>query len=248
MQSLTATESEEIIMTKKYSIVANEYENTGGNCMVNITTVYDYERKTMLYVNINEEALVVTTHDFIRNELPGELVIEDITLVDISQSYFTTEPAPDNDAMLSIDDDMTMLLLDCLEAFIKNEVKHSGRNHFTTIDKLPTNLFQQLTDEYKDWLNENNRLVETDGYSIILDELYIASIEAETPNGTVAKELQQHLPNLLPPDVDTDHVLYEEFIHEKIQIIAGGKLFTFDIGADIYNGLCSLVNTVIDEQ
>jgi hypothetical protein len=247
VQSLTATESEEKLMTKTYSIVSNDYINTGGHCMVNITTVYDYQHKTLLYVNINEESIVVTTHDFIQSDLPGEIVIEDITLHDISQEHFTTEPSFDNNYMDEMTDDMVLLILDCLEAFIKNKVKDEGRNYFTTYDKLPTVLAQQVTDDYRTWLDTHSQLIETDGYKIIVDERYTKELKADTPNEKAAKELQQHLAESIKR-MDISDEECEEFYREKLQIIYCGKLFTFDNGADVYNALDEFASFVISEQ
>lgn len=216
--------------------------------MVNITTVYNSELKTMQYVYINEELLVIASYDYIRNELPTELEPDDFVILEISQENFTTEPSYDYITKYDMDDDVATLLLDCMEAYIKNYVKDTGHHYFTSADKLPEVLYKQLTDDYRHWLEENNQLVETDGYKIIVDERYIKAIECETPNEIAAKELQQHLPCLLPPDVPTDHVLYEKFVNEKIQIIFGGKMFTFDNGADIYNALDELAKFVISEQ
>lgn len=236
-------------MEKTYSIVSNEYFNTGGNCMVDITTVWSYPRKSLLYVYISDESLIVSTFDFIREELPGEITAEDVCLVDITHECFTTEPAPDNSNMLSIDDETTLLLLDCLEAYIKHSVKHSRRNYFTTVDKLPNGLREQLTNDYIKWLNENSQLVETDGYKVILDHRYFASSENDEPNAKAAKELKWHLDTCMPTvDIDDDEKPWEDFYEEKLHIIYCGKLFTFENGADVYNGLDEFVKWVIDQQ
>ena len=109
-------------MEKRFAIVTNEYFNTVGHIMVNITTVYDYQRKSLLYVFINEEYIVVSTYDYIREELHGEMTAEDFILHEIPEQFFTTEPSPCNSYMDEVDDDTALLLLDCMEAFIKNYV------------------------------------------------------------------------------------------------------------------------------
>ena len=216
--------------------------------MVDITTVYNRDTKQLQYVYINEEALIIANHDFIFNELPGDLEAEDVTLIDISRGYFTTQPSFDNDVMNSLEEDEVQLLLSCQLSYIRNYCKHTNDHYFTTVDTLPQELYRQLTNDYVKWLDSNNQLVETDGYKIFVDNRYYKELEDDTPNGIAAKELQQHINCLLPPDVPIDHPLYEKHCNEKIQIIVSGKLFTFDNGADIYNGLCCLVNEVIDNQ
>lgn len=231
-------------MTKKFSIIDNEYLNTGGNCMVNITTVYNSEEKAMQYIYINEECLVIASYDYIRNEVPTELECDDFVLLDISQDDFTTEPSFDYIHKYEMDDDVAALLLDCMEAFIKNYVKHNKQNYFTTADKLPEVLYKQLTDDYIKWLNEREQLIETDGYKIIVDDRYS---KADEPNAIAAKELQQHMAeNITRLDRTDDE--RDEFYREKLQIIYCGKMFTFENGADIYNGLEDFVKCVIDNQ
>lgn len=235
-------------MTENYQIINSEYLNTGGNCMVHISTVYFKPLKQTQYVYINEEWLVVASYDYIRNELPDGMDCEDFMMHSIELQYFTHEPSFDTHHMFELPEEVTELLFDCYLLFIRAYCKHTRDNYVCRLDALPNELYDQVTREYSHWLAEKELDPVTDGYRIILHPEYTASIEAETPNANAAKELQQHLLCLLPPDVPTDHVLYEKFVNEKIQIIFGGKLFTFDNGADIYEGLCLLVNHVLDNQ
>lgn len=235
-------------MTKKFSIIDNEYFNTGGNCMVNITTVYNSQYKTMQYVYINEEYLVVASYDYIRNELPTELEANDFVLIEISQENFTTEPSFDNRHMDVIDDDTALLLLDCMEAFIKGFVKHNRQHYFTTVDKLPNVLHKQVTDDYRHWLEERSQLVETDGEKIIVDSRYKAPAEADTPNGHAANDLLNCLAEEIKRMDTDDEKQLEEWYEEKLQIIYCGKLFTFANGADVFNGLEEFAKYVISEQ
>lgn len=215
--------------------------------MVNITTVYDSQSKSMRYVFINEEYLVVSSYDYIREELHGAMETDDFVLLEISQEEFTTEPSPEYIFKYEMDDDTASLLLDCMEAFIKNYVKHNGRNYLTTYDKLPNSLYSQLTEDYKTWLNNNSLLVETDGYKIILNDSYHTRLTVDTPNEKAAKDLQEHMAeNISRLDGDDDEC--EEFYREKLQIIYCGKLFTFENGADVYNALTGFAELVIDNQ
>ena len=248
MQSLTATESEEFIMTTNYQIMNNEYLNTGGNCMVHITDVYNCRLKKMQYVFINEEYLVVSDYDYIRNELPHATTPDDFMLHVIAIEDVTHEPSFDTHPMFELPEEITDLLFDCYLLFIRAYCKYTSKNYVCRLDALPNVLYDQVTREYSHWLAENELDPVTDGYQIIIHPQYFADTEDDTPNAKAAKELLQHLPCLLPPDVPIDHVLYDKFVNEKIQIIFGEKLFTFENGADIYNALDELAKFVIDQQ
>lgn len=236
-------------MTKKYQVMANEYLNTGGNCMVDITTVYDRERKSLLYVFINEEGLVISTEDFIRNELPDDINTDDFVLVDISHKAFTTEPSPEDFEVVDLSYDDAQLLLGCLLTYIRNYVKHSGRNYFTTIDKLPVELYRQVSNDYSKWLDANDQMVETDGYKIIVDNRYYNELNYDTQNEASAKDLLQLLDECLPTEsFEPDSMLWEKFTNEKLQIIYCDKLFTFENGADVYNALYDFAKYIIENQ
>lgn len=216
--------------------------------MVHVTDVYNKQSKTMQYVFINEEYLVVSTYDYIRNICPDDRDCDDFVVHEIELQHFTHEPSFDNEQMNNLPEEVAELLFDCYLLFIRAYCKYTTDNYSCRLDSLPNELYDQVTREYSHWLAENELDPITDGYKIIVNEKYYKAIECETPNEIAAKELQQHLPCLLPPDVPTDHVLYEKFVNEKIQIIFGGKMFTFDNGADIYNALDELAKFVISEQ
>lgn len=236
-------------MEKRFREVANEYINTGGGCMVDITTVWDKQRKGLLYVNINEDCLTVSTEDFIREELPETVDYDDVLLVSIDQAYFTTEPSFDNHDMNNIDDELAALMLDCLGNYIKNKVKHYKRNYFTTVDKLPNGLREQLTDDFIKWLNDRNQLVETDGYKIIFDNLYVVATIEDADTVKEAKSLRMHLDNVMPiADCGDDPKSWDKFYQEKLQVIYCGSLFEFQNCAAVYNALNELAKYIIDND
>ena len=236
-------------MAKNYQIINNEYFNTGGGCMVHITDVYDTQSKTMRYVFINEEYLVVASYDYVRNELPDGMDCEDFMMHSVELQHFTNEPSFDTYHMFELPEEITDLLFDCWLLYIRAYCKHTGKNLACRLDALPSELYDQVTREYSHWLAENELDPVTDGYRVIIHPEYIAAIEDETLNSTAAYELQQHLKECMPPDdLDANHILWEKFYNEKLQIIYCGKLFTFDNGADTYNGLDEFAKFIISQQ
>lgn len=215
--------------------------------MVHITDVYNKQSKTMQYVYINEEWLIVSSYDYIRNELPDGTDCDDFMVASIEMQYLTHEPSFDNHRMNDLPEDVVELLFDCLTLFIREWCKYTKDNFVCRLDSLPNELYDKVSREYSHWLAENELDPITDGYDIIVDPRYTALLEADTPNGNVAKELQQHLVESIKRLSD-DEEEREEFYREKLQIIYCGKLFTFENGADVYNGLEDFVKFIIDNQ
>lgn len=235
-------------MTKNYQIINNEYLNTGGNCMVNITDAYNKQSKTMQYIYTNEEWLVVTSYDYIRNELPDGTDCNDFLLYSVEVQNLTHEPSFDNHQMNLLPEEVAELLFSCYKLFIKEYCKHTGSYYNCRLDSLPMDLYDKVSREYSHWLAEKELDPVTDGDNIILHQEFLALVEADTPNGNVAKELQQHLTESIKRMDTDDEKELEEFYSEKLQIIYCGKLFTFDNGADVYNGLEEFAKFVISEQ
>lgn len=235
-------------MTKNYQIISSEYLNTGGHCMVNITDVYNTKSKLMQYVFINEEWMVVSSYDYIRNELPDGMDCEDFMIHSIELQHFTHEPSFDNHQMNELPEEIVDLLFDCLQLFIREYCKYTKDTFICRLDALPNDLYNQVTREYSHWLAENELDPVTDGYRIIVDPRYTALLEADTPNGHTARDLQQHLTESIKRMNTDDEEQLEDFYREKLQIIYCDKLFTFDNGADVFNALEEFAKFVISEQ
>lgn len=215
--------------------------------MVHITDVYNKQSKTMQYVFINEEYLVVSSYDYVRNICPDDRDCDDFVIHSIEMQHFTHEPSFDNLQMNNLPEDIVELLSDCLLLFIREWCKYTSNNFVCRLDSLPKELYDQVTREYSHWLAEKEMDPVTDGYKIIVHPQYITELEDDTPNGKAAKDLQDHLAESIKRLSDDDDER-EEFYREKLHIIYCGKLFTFGNGADVYNSLCSFANYVLDEQ
>lgn len=237
-------------MTNNYQIMNNDYFNAGGNNMVNITDVYNRQLKKMQYVFFDETNAIIADYDYIRNELPTTTTYEDFIVECVAVEDISHEPAPVS-SWLDIGEDKAQLIFDCYLLFIREYCKYSKDNYICRLDSLPNELYDKVTREYSHWLAENGLDPVTDGYSIIIHPEYTAENEPleMRDNGNVAVELEQHLNSWMPAsNEENNEEAWDEFYREKIHIIVGGKLFTFDNGADIYNALGYLAKNVIDEQ
>lgn len=215
--------------------------------MVHITDVYNKQSKTMQYVYINEEWMIVASYDYIRNICPDDMDYEDFMVASIETQNLTHEPSFDNHQMNDLPEEVAELLFDCFKLFIREWCKYTGDGFICRLDSLPNELYDQVSREYSHWLAEKALDPVTDGYKIFIHPQYTALLEADTPNGHAAKDLQQHMAENITR-LDGDDNIRDEFYREKLQIIYCGKLFTFENGADVYNALAGFAEIVIDNQ
>ena len=233
-------------MTKRFTVIDNEYLNTGGHCMVDVTAFYDSQLKKTLYMYVGNNWLTLTAYDYLRNELQGCLSAEDFILCTIEESNFTTEPDPMNRQMLDMPDEYFDLFNHGMLSYIKNKFKYDHQLTKTTVENLPLELRHKVSDDYAAWLSDNNLLVTTDGENIIVEDDYAYS---GCYNYLAAKDLQQFLECWMPSDNNQiDNKEWDEWYEGRVTIVVKDRAFTFYNGADIYNGLCLLVNHIIDEQ
>ena len=233
-------------MEKRFTVVDNEYLNTGGHCMIDVSAVYDSQQKRTLYMYVGNDWLTLTAYDYLRTEIHGCLSAEDFLLYAVEESNFTTEPDPMNRQMLDMPEEYFDLFNYGMLSYIKNKFKYDHQLTKTTVENLPLELRHKVSDDYAAWLSDNNLLVTTDGEHIIVENDYAYR---DCNNYLAARDLQQFLEGLMPSDNNqVDNKQWDEFYEERITIVVKDRAFTFENGADIYNGLCLLVNYVIDEQ
>lgn len=234
-------------MEKRFKELSNEYFNAGGNCMVDITTLYDFKRGMTIYMLVNDEYMILTTYDYVRNDIPDDMVDADFILYSIATNAFTTEPGPANTDMLEMPEEYFTLFDYGKLSFIRNTAEHSGKSFLTTVDALPTILHRMVPDDYAEWLSDNMQLVATDGKQIIFDEQYLTT--QYDNNGRAAVALNKILDNMMPTcSVDDDIQPWDEFYNSKIQIIINDTILTFDMSAGVYAALEDLAKYVISEQ
>lgn len=231
---------------KNYQIINNEYFNAGGNCMVHISDVYNSQLKRMQYVFINEEHLVVSKYDYIRNDFPQGTTTDDFVQYVIAMDDLTHEPSFDNYQMNELPEDIVELLFDCLLLFIREWCKYTGNTFTCRLDSLPNELYYKVTIEYSRWLAENELDPETDGYDIILHPDYIAEAEYDC-NGKAAVEFRQQLEDMRAAADESDDAL-AKFEDETITIVIQNKAYHLQMCAAVWNGLVEYAYHIISEQ
>lgn len=165
----------------RYKVLAHVYENTGGNCMVSIFTVYDAHQNRTLYAMVNEECFSVNTVDFIQQEVDYD---DSMMLFNL---YFT-EPTSSEEWL-----DYRDLMMYCRFEFIKKNCKYFSSRVFLEVEDLPQRLLDQMPAGYEEWLNENSQLIETDGYDIFVDERFTGKTVDSTVEEAQRTELIEAL-------------------------------------------------------
>lgn len=146
---------------KSYQVVNHEYINTGGHCMVLVTTVCDKRLNSTIYVMTDSEGQSMSTVDFISNDLPW---LEDESKY-ISNYYawpITKTDCPN-------DDDFE-LYNDCYQQYLIVGCKDGG-DRYMKYEDLPMKLKQQLDADYVEWLKDNEELIRTNGEKVFYEPL-----------------------------------------------------------------------------
>lgn len=157
-------------MISRYEIVANEYFNAGGNNMVNISTVYDSQEKLLLFINIDEENVVVATRDIVREELPSKINAEDVIKTTIEMADYNID---DEHIDVELNTELLSIIDCCMLLYIQNKVAYTKRHYFVDVRQLPKSLRLTVTSDYIAWLEDHDEYIETDGYSIYKQPAYI---------------------------------------------------------------------------
>lgn len=233
-------------MATNYQIINDEYLNTGGNCMVHITDVYDTQSKTMRYVFINEEYLVVASYDYIRNEPPDGMDCEDFIMHSVELQHFTHKPSFVTHHMFELPEEITELLFDCYLLFIRAYCKYTSKNYECRLDALPSELYNKVSREYSHWLAEKELDPVTDGYNIIIHPEYAAETEYDD-DGKAAVEFKQQLIEMRTTADESDEQL-EKFYNETITIVIQNRAYHLSMNAAVWNGLIEYADYIISEQ
>lgn len=206
-----------------YTVLNYEYLNTGGNTMVGIFEVWLPEELKTVYVYANEEGCTMSLVDYIRNELTiddyDELVVDyaDYGRMTGYEKYFE-------------------LYRHCLNTYFASDCKYFG----TTIDipyhLLSDELQQQITDDYKRWIEANERdLYTTDGRKIIVcpdyevatvDEMLKAIKEFKNWHDTIAGR--------------------EEYYDDTYKLEFAGRTIELPFMADVWDAVDTMLKNTID--
>ena len=213
-----------------YKTISNEYMNTGGGCMVNITTIYELTDHKTLFVMCNEEGGTLTTADYIR----GDINTDDILMIDTFDAG-TLMPSHEN----------FELFRNCWFEYIKADHKRYQNRARVRFDRLPIDLFDQMTDDYVQWcLTESDGCVETNGDKLYLDDNY------EGTTVRAARSLLAYMNHEIDRGVgdDVSEAARERFDELPITFGFGERMIVISNVAPAFQGMMDALQYYIDQQ
>lgn len=211
-----------------YKMLDNTYLNTGGGCMVNITTIFDLTNKKTLYVMINEEGGTLCSADYIRFDVD----YDEVDTIDYF-SYDTIEPQHC----------FFELYQDCWREYAKADFKHFKNYSRVPIKFLPEDLKSQLTSDYIAWCNdESDGCVESNGNNVVIDYNYCPP----DPDIIAAKNLLDYMHEAFA-DADNSQEELDAFYSLQISITVGDKKFDTAMSAAMFTGIEDCLKYFIDQ-
>lgn len=148
----------------KYKVLAYDFRNTGGNCMVSITDVWLPDENKTVYVFTNDEGCSISAVDYIRNDITVD-DYDDVTIDSFEYLALSTDEMKANKYF--------ELYRWCLNAFVRDYCSYFNSKRVLPFILLSDNLRRQITAEYRKWHEENiSERFMTDGCKIIIEENY----------------------------------------------------------------------------
>lgn len=224
-------------MSGRFSVVNQEYVNTGGGCMVYAADVYDRTANAMRYFICNEEGFNWQTANTVLCEgdwLEDDSMLETIVLGTWNWDALTTEPMPDQ---YLFDDDEFELFKYCQFEYIKRDCKYFAYRYELPVDQLPNEHLSALTTDYIEWLHANDMKVETDGYRVFIRDEYIEyNRKKNDENYQSTKDFSRWLEELKYGPLVGEHY---------ITVTVNNKTAHIPLHADSYDSLQTFINDVL---
>lgn len=147
-----------------YKVLAHEFTNTGGNCMVNITDVWLPDENKTVYVYTNEDGCTIATADYIRHCLDvddcNEFIMDSLYYCDLTADQIKAH-------------NYFELYRDCIFEFTKQYCKYFKCKRALPYCLLSKEMQSQITAEYRTWFEENvSEKFAIDGDKVILSSGY----------------------------------------------------------------------------
>lgn len=225
---------------RTYKVVYNRLETDDYGNMALITTVYQKPLNSVFYVITDDCGATMATLDYITHDLDG--------LEDINHCKFAEQELPVDKDLCPNDDDFELYDY-CHQQFIKQCCRAAGPYRWLYYTDLPTALKQLITSDYKDWLIDNNQLVETDGEQIIVNDHYTPPAEEHEQYIKDCKELLSYMEaEFEKTDVENPDDAWEQFYTLPATIGFGGRQVVLVNQASVYTALTEALEYIISQE
>ena len=230
-------------MTNRFTTLDHNYINTGGNCMVSIFTAYDRSAKALRYVIVNEEGINVQSMDTVGHEPPEDIDYDEIIIDCFNLEDLNSEPAP-------LDKQFTeeefALYKYCQFEFYKKYCRDFKTTIKLQLNELPNELFNELSEDFRDWHRDNCLPVYSDGYRVFANDLYESAKELKYREQLQdVKDFAQWFDYLVYDGAFTDEATAEYL--QNATLIVGGRVLQLPLHADMHTLLAEMLAKAIDQ-
>lgn len=217
----------------QYKVLETSYENTGGHCMVGISTVWLPQLNQTLYAVVNDECAAIYTVDHIRQDLD----INDYDDVTLDLMYWSAHEYTSR---------YYDLYRDCRFEYLKSDCKACGRNVFLDYDELTEDMKGTFSTDMFEYMANNGLQYETDGYKALTPRCIEKADQALEP----AAQDMQHFISLVEMEyakVDYDNEAdTQRFYDMDVTISFGPHTFKGHNCSAIYEALQACAETFIE--
>ena len=230
-------------MTNRFTALDHNYFNTGGNCMVSTFTVYDRSVKALRYVIVNEEGINVQSIDCVGHEPPEDIDYEEITLDCFNLEDLNSEPAPLDKQFT--EEEFT-LYKHCQFEFYKRYCKDFKTTIKLQLNELPNELFNALSEEFRDWHRDNCLPVYSDGYRVFANDLYVSVEERKYRKQLQdVKDFAEWFDRLVYDGAFTDDATAEYL--QNVTLVVGGKVLQLPLHADMHTLIADMLSKAVKQ-
>lgn len=210
----------------EYSVLNNDYENTGGNCMVSISTVWMPQLNQTVFVVINDDCGAIYTLDHIRNDI--EIAEYDEITLDIT--YWAEHDYTNR---------FYGLYTACRFYYIQEDCKFCRQTVYLEYDELSEELKDSVSEAQHRIFAENEKLYETDGFKILNG---LETIPGLSGDAARVDEMRRYFDSLMPGSDDSEED-DQKFYDIPITIRIGDHETTIGNCAAFYEALHAFAKT-----
>lgn len=226
-------------MEKRFIVTDHNYLNTGGNTMVSIFAVYDSMHNVSRFVIANEEGFNWQTADTVSSELQldSDELIKKIVLGSWKWDTLVTDPSFD---MHLFTNDEWELFKYCEFEFYKKDCKYFDTKVRLAVNQLPSELYNKLTADYREWSEREGVGCWTDGYDVFMDGSYEPPVKEDCKDLAEMKEFYKWFNDLQYNNELRDNTSY-------ITVAVAGNSVKIPFHADTYELFDRLLTKAIEE-
>ena len=201
----------------EYSVLSNDYENTGGNCMVSISTVWMPQLNQTVFVCISDECGAIYTLDHIRNDIE----INDYDEITLDITYWAEHEYTNR---------FYSLYTTCRFYYLQEDCKYCGQHVWLEYDELSEELKDKVSTATHDLFLEQDKQYETDGFSLFNIPEVLPTTSGDDARVT---EMKRYFNSLLPGSDDSDEDT-QKFYDMEMTISFGDKSITLGNSAALF--------------